>query len=83
MDYIHGRSVFTPVELHRFWTQKRYPYVISFLYNTPFRRYPKRKTLIERGIIVRDARIVCEPISKQAFSQIMRMGEADEGYLVD
>ena len=82
MDFIHGRSVFSEEELHRFWDCKRFPYLIAFLYNVPFRRYPNRAALLDQQII-NEERLVCEPISKQAFSQIMQMGGIDEGYLVD
>ncbi|MEK0226343.1 hypothetical protein [Bifidobacterium mongoliense] len=83
LDFIHGRSVFSEEELHRFWNSKRYPYLISFLYNAPFRRYPNRAALLDQRIINEEERIVCEPIGKQAFRQIMQMGGVDEGYLVD
>lgn len=82
IDYLKGRSVFTDGELEYFWSSKRYPWIISMLYNFPLNRRPTRHQLVEEGVIGRQ-RLVCSFLDAERFKMILRLGEADEGYAVD
>jgi predicted RNA-binding protein with PUA-like domain len=81
--YIRRRSVFTDSELHNFWNNQKYPYIVAFLYNIPFKRYPNREKLLVNHVVSESARLVCEPISKESFKLLLELGEANEGYVVD
>ena len=80
---ISGRSVFTEEELRRFYLEKKYPWIINFLYNFRFDRYPNRQKLLDEGVISEDARIVCTPLSKMSFKQILKLGAINESYVLD
>lgn len=82
LSFIGERSVFTGDELHSFWNSRKYPWVISFLFNFPLGIYPNRKRLLDEGVI-EPGRIVCNKISKENFERILEMGEANEGYVID
>jgi hypothetical protein len=83
LDHLKGRSVFTDEELHRFWITKRYPWILSFLFNFPLKTYPTRGKLLEEKLIP-SGQLVCEPLSKTAFRRIIELGGvADEGYVID
>ncbi|WP_217949841.1 hypothetical protein [Bifidobacterium pseudolongum] len=81
--FIKGRSVFSDDELHLFWTSKKYPWVISMLFDFPLQYYPIRKRLIEENIIAESQCIVCEPIDDLMLRSILKLGEVDEGYVID
>lgn len=85
--FVRGRSVYSDAELHKCWADSR-AYnsvftVISFLYDFAFDHRPTRGDLLETRIIAKDDRVVCLPISKDRFRRILKLGESDEGYLVD
>ncbi|OZG59890.1 hypothetical protein BLEM_2065 [Bifidobacterium lemurum] len=81
--FIKGRSVFTPEELEEFWTKKRYPYVISLLFNFPLRKRPTRQDLLDHNVLAGNNRLTCLPLNTQQFTTILDLGDADEGYVVD
>ena len=83
LDYIRGRSVFSDAELRHFYSGRRYPWIITFLYNFRFSAYPPRKALLDNSIISDNDRIVCEPITKTAFRQILKLGDVDEGFILN
>lgn len=82
-SFIKGRSVFSDGELHRFWTSKRFPWVISMLFDFPLKRYPIRQQLIDENIVEEKQRIVCVPIDGMMLRRILKLGEVDEGYVID
>lgn len=82
LSFIKGRSVFTEEELRRFYSEKKYPWIITFLYNFRFRRYPPRKELLEKEIISTAKRIVCLPIAKERFLETLKLGRVDESYII-
>lgn len=83
LDHLKGRSVFRADELDNFWGNKRFPWVISMLYNFPLKRRPTRHELLDKHVIARNTRLVCERITAAQFKAILELGEADEGYAVD
>lgn len=83
LTLLKGRSVFDDSELDDFWNSRRYPWIISFLFNIPFSAYPNRKALLENDIISFDERIVCTPISKRSLKTVLGLGSIHEGYVVD
>ena len=82
LSFVKGRSVFTEEELRNFYLDKKYPWIITFLYNFRFRRYPNRKELLEKEIIDGADRIVCSPIAKEKFLETLELGKVDESYII-
>lgn len=82
LSFVRGRSVFTEEELRNFYLDEKYPWIITFLYNFRFRRYPNRKELLEKEIIDGADRIVCSPIAKEKFLEILELGKVDESYII-
>lgn len=82
LSFIKGRSVFTEEELRRFYSEEKYPWIITFLYNFRFRRYPNRKELLEKDVIDGTDRIVCLPIAKEKFLETLKLGRVDESYII-
>lgn len=83
VSYIGGRSVFEEDELDRFWRQRRYPWVLTMLFNFPLRCHPNRERLLHEGIIPDGERIVCQPLDKRSFKRIIELGGINEGYVID
>lgn len=84
IQYIRGRSVFSREELEGFWKSRKYPFIITLLFNAPFERYPTRGDLLDNGLIDENDRIVFNRISDQtAVEQMLEMGCVSEGYVVD
>lgn len=81
--YIRENSVFSEAELHTFWNQKRFPWIIKFLYSVPFKKYPIRKVLLENEIIDEEERIVISNISEYSYQSIKELGEVDESYFIN
>lgn len=81
-DYIKGRSVFSEQELRSFWNKGSYPWIIDMVFDFPFNKYPIRKTLLDQGILD-DSRIVCNSMDSMQFAAALKLGEVDEGYVVD
>lgn len=82
LSFIRGRSVFTEKELRNFYLDKKYPWIITFLYNFGFRRYPNRRELLEKNLISDAKRIVCLPIAKEKFLETLKLGKVDESYII-
>lgn len=82
LEYVKGRSVFTREELEGFWCSRQYPWMISMLFNFPLGRYPTRGELLDAHLIPQ-GRMVCVPIPKESFKKIIRLGEVNEGYIID
>ncbi|MCI1934698.1 MAG: hypothetical protein LKJ31_06320 [Atopobiaceae bacterium] len=81
--FIKNKSVFTKNELDTFWNSKKYPWVVSFLFNFPLTTYPNRDRLLKEGIIEEADRTVCNRISRQNFEKILEIGKANEGYVIN
>ena len=82
LSFIRGRSVFTEKELRAFYSGGRYRWIITFLYNFGFRRYPNRRELLEENLISDADRIVCLPIAKEKFLETLKLGRVDESYII-
>lgn len=82
-NYINNKSIFTHDEILKFWRVKKYPWVIKFIYNFSFEKYPNRKLLIENNIISQDQRIVVSPIEKEGFVNILELGATNESFIID
>lgn len=82
LDYTSGKSVFSIDELHTFWTRRRYPWLITLLYNMPFKRYPIRGSMLEAGLIP-EGRIVCEPIPRNHLREIAKLGGVNESAFIN
>lgn len=82
LAYVKGRSVFSQDELEDFWASRRFPWVISLLFNFPFDRYPTRGELLDRHLIP-EGRLTCTSISDDNFRNIIGLGGVDEGYIID
>ena len=82
-NYINNKSIFTHDEILKFWRVKKYPWVIKFIYNFSFEKYPNRKLLISNNIISQDQRIVVSPIEKEGFVNILELGATNESFIID
>lgn len=80
-QFVHGRSVFTQSELDTFWESKKYPFIISMLFNFPLKRRPIRRELLEQQAIP-EGRLVCAQIDNPQFEKILHLGNADESYII-
>ena len=77
-------SIFSDEELKRFWTNKRYPYIIKMLYNAPFRKRIVRHDLIEKfGLPREDAYWGCFEITNEQFHNIAQAGGVYESFVVN
>ena len=83
LRFIKGRSVFTPEELEDFWTRRRYPYIISLLFNFPLRVRPTRQKLLDHDVVYPKDRLTCIPLDTRQFMTILELGDTDEGYVID
>ncbi|WP_429247431.1 GNAT family N-acetyltransferase [Lactococcus lactis subsp. lactis] len=81
-EYIRENSVFSDTELKSFWNQKRFPWIIKFLYNVPFKKYPNRKVLLENKIIDEE-RIVISRLTESSYESIKKLGDVDESYFIN
>ncbi|CAM3167910.1 hypothetical protein [Leuconostoc rapi] len=82
-QYVKNKSVFSSDELSRFWKQRTYPWVIKFLYNFSFEKYPNREKLLNNNIINEDQRIVVQRIEKKSFIELVKLGETNESFIID
>lgn len=83
MDYCGKGTVFTRIELEKFWKEKRYPYIIKMLYNFALPKRIIRKKLIEQVGLDRNERVMVIPLSDRAFKKILELGEVDESYIIN
>jgi len=63
--------------------QRTYPWVIKFLYNFSFEKYPNREKLLNNNIINEDQRIVVQRIEKKSFIELVKLGETNESFIID
>lgn len=80
LGFCKGRTVFTEVELKKFWSLKQYPYIIALQYNLALPKRIIRKRLIEEVNIARGIRLSLFEISNNQFSKILELGEVPEIY---
>ena len=75
------RSVFDDKELMKWWdyTPHNRPFIVEFLYAYSFTKRPNMKELIDNGIIrdVNSAPRGFEPLTKDQFTTILRLAQAD------
>ena len=81
------RSVFSDKQLMEQWRYRPHPrpFIVGFLYSHSFPRRPNIKKLIENDVI-RDAQSAprgFEPITKDQFTTILRLANADSRTFID
>lgn len=82
LNYCRPYSVFTEKELESFWTGKKYPHVIRFVYNIAFKKRVTRGTMIEELGLDENAYWGFLPISHEQFISICRKALVDESLIV-
>lgn len=81
LSFCKERTIFTTDELKKFWYGKKYPYIITMLYNLALNKRIIRKELIENFIINRDARIVVYDINDEQMENVLTLGRNDSDFL--
>lgn len=75
------RTIFKETELKRFWREKKYPYIVTLLYNVALNKRIIRKEMIEQIGINRFARIVAYEITDSQMNKILEMGRSDKDFI--
>ncbi|QAS70244.2 GNAT family N-acetyltransferase [Oenococcus sicerae] len=83
VSYLKGQSIFADSELENLWHSQRYPWVIRFLYNFSFKKYPTRQMLIDNNVIDTERRIGIDRLSDTQFDRILELGDVSENYFVN
>lgn len=81
LEFCVERTIFTEKELRGFWREKRYPYIITLLYNIALNKRIIRKEMIEEIGINRMARIVAYEITNSQMKKILEMGRNDKDFI--
>lgn len=81
LEFCVERTIFTEKELRGFWREKRYPYIITLLYNIALNKRIIRKEMIEEIGINRMARIVAYEITNLQVQKILEMGRSDKDFI--
>jgi hypothetical protein len=78
------RSVFTDAELKRWWdySPQSRPFVVNFLYVYSLPKRPNLKQLTEIGLIKGDAPRGFMRITDESFERLLRVSNADQGFIV-
>ena len=72
--YCSDRTIFKLKELEYFWNTKKYPYIITLLYNSALNKRIIRKELIEEIGVSRLERIVVSPLEDVQMCEILDRG---------
>ncbi len=72
--YCSDRTIFKSEELKYFWDTKKYPYIITLLYNSALNKRIIRKELLEEIGVPRSQRIVVYPLIDTQICQILDKG---------
>lgn len=82
-DACRKRTVFSDEELlkHWDWNKRNRPFIVNFLYAYSLPKRPNLKALKDNNIII-DAPRGFEQISNQAFTELMRISNANESLIV-
>lgn len=83
IGYCEPYSVFTEDELRRFWSNRKYPYLIRFTYNAALKKRLTRGDLLDRGVIEESAYAGFMPLSDEGFNTIVEYGGVNAGLVVD
>lgn len=83
LAYCERFSVFSKKELCGFYAQKRYPHIIRFVFNFAFPKRPIRKDLIGRAGLSDNDRWVLKPLTRSQFDCILKLGQANESFIVN
>ena len=82
-DYCGKKSIFSETELKRFWNQKKYPYIITMLYNIALSKRIIRNKLISDIGLDSSARWTALPLTDNQFERILKDGEVNENFIID
>ena len=82
LSYCNPFSVFDEIELKELYKSKRYPIVITVMYNISFPKRITRKALIEEIGLDQNARWTCLPITDEQFAGILNKGQVDANFIV-
>jgi hypothetical protein len=82
-EYCAPYSVFSESELETFWSTRRYPTFIRFMYNAALKKRLTRADLIDRNIIDASAYAGFMPLNDQQFNTILKLGGVDEGLIIN
>jgi hypothetical protein len=83
LSYTLPYSVFTREELIDFYAKKKYNRIIRFSYNVAFPRRVIRKSLIEVAGMSRDVRWSFFEVSKNQFTETLKLGGVDASLIVN
>lgn len=81
--YTNRYSIFSPVELQKWYKYKNNFVVIKMLYNVAFSKRVIRKDLLEKVGISKEAYWGFCKITDQQFNDIIKLGQANECYFID
>lgn len=81
LDFCDNRTIFTEKELRYFWATKKYPYIITLLYNLALPHRIIRKHLIENVGISRGARIVVYPLEQEQTKTVFELSHVPQNIL--
>lgn len=82
LKYCLPFSVFSEVELRRFYKEGKYPYILRFSYNYALPKRLNRATLVtDCGMI--DDRWGCTELNDRQFTRILEMSKANESIVIN
>lgn len=82
LKYCIKYSVFEDEELKRFWSNKKYPYLIRMLYNIALNKRPIRKQLVEDVGLNDNERWVAVQLTDQQLLKILELGDVNENLII-
>lgn len=83
MKYCLSYSIFTEQELITFWNQKKYPYIIKFLYNFALTKRVTRHDLIESAGLDRSIRWTAFELTRNELNKIFGLGKINESLIIN
>lgn len=77
LEFCSDRTIFTEDKLVEFWRERRYPYIITLLYNSALNKRIIRKELIEEIGVSRSERLVVFNLTDEQMNKILEIGGID------
>lgn len=81
LEFCKNRTIFPKTDLEKFWNHKKYPYIITLLYNVALNKRIIRRDLIEEIGVSREARIVAHEITDIQMEKILEVGRSDKDFI--
>lgn len=80
--YVGRGTIFSEVELQRFYDFKKYPYIIKMLYNFPLNKRITNGDL-KTKLDIEPKYWGCAKLTDEQFNEILRYGEIDEDFIIN